>query len=121
MIHNMFINKRTLFQLGRSFPPCPHFPLGLIAMMQIHIKPNIYLTRVRLFGFILVADVRNGMLVLHGNVVCVTCQNHACYSRVAPTPGARLPRQLNFVCWDLILMGPECVIHFVSSVGHLEI
>jgi hypothetical protein len=27
MIHNMCINKGTLLQLGRPFPPCPHFPL----------------------------------------------------------------------------------------------
>lgn len=90
-------------------------------MIQIHIKQNIYLTRLRLFGFMLVADVRNGMLMLHGNVVYLTCQNHIYYSRVAPTPGARSPRQLNFVCWYLILMGPECVTHFVSPVWHLEI
>jgi len=56
------------------------------------------------------------MLMLHGNVVCLTCQNHTYYSRVAPTPGARSPRQLNFVYWHLIVMGPECVTHFVSPV-----
>jgi len=90
-------------------------------MMQILIKQNIYSTRVRLFGFILVTDVRNGMLMLHGNVVCLTCQNHICGSRVAPIPGARLPRQLNFVCWNLMFTGPECVIRFVSPIWHLEI
>jgi hypothetical protein len=74
-------------------------------MIQIHIKQKFYLTRVRLFGFILVADVRNG------NDVCLTCQNHVYCSRFAPTPGARSPRQLNFVCWHLVLMGPECVTH----------
>lgn len=89
-------------------------------MIQVRIKQNIYLTRVRLFGFIFVANVRDGMLLLHGNVVCLTYQNHVYYSRVAPTPGARLPRQLNFVCQHLILMGPECVTHFVSPVWHLE-
>jgi len=90
-------------------------------MIKIHIKQNIYLTRVRLFGFILVADEINGILMLHGNVVCFTCQNHVYYSRVAPTPGAMSPRQLNFVCWHFILMGSECVTHFASPVWPLEI
>lgn len=68
-----------------------------------------------LFGFILVTDVRNGMLLLHGNVVCLTCQNQ----QGCTNPRCQVAQAAEFCVLELNTYGSRvcnslCATHLAS-------